>query len=274
MSFGMSLVTGGVGFLLADGLDRFLATYNPSATEAPKDKFTSSGAGTLANTLNVASMPSLMRLGAGAGMVVVPAVSAMYVRNSAARTALEGVALGAGLSLLKTLFNNVLMPMLKPKNTAELPKSYIARLYPAEVAAAINLEQKQTAVSSSGSGALSGADVGPFALQGDSPYPDAAQALRREAGVHDQFPSLQNVWGTGGPGSGYPTAAQTMGTGHGNPGQPGVSYAPGPPDGPGPGPQAKPHTDPSCGCIGEANPFLGFVGDQQESDQLYSLNTN
>jgi len=282
----LAVFSGGIGFVVADGVDRLLATYNPAGTEAPKDKFTSSGAGTLANTLNVAAKPNVMRIGAGVGMTAVPAFASMYVRNPYMRASLEGITVGAGVSLFKTLWNNLLMPLLLPKDQSvpSLQKNVIARLYPAEVAAAINLKQGAM----SGPGALSGApqqlgmgapDVGPFALAGDSPYPDAAQALRAQAGVHDQFPSVQNVWGTGGPGSDYPTAAQVIArnagmagpAGHGNPGQPGLSWTPGPPSDIGPGPQAAPHKDPSCGCIGENNRFLGFIGDKQEEDQLFVI---
>ncbi len=250
-----------------------MATYNPSGTGArPTDKFTSDGAGTLANSLNVASKPSLVRIASGVGATAVPAIGAMYSRNPYVRASLEGMTLGAGVSLFKTLWNNLVVPLLTPKDTssASLQKCFIARLYPSEVAAHINMAAHQTAVSSAGAGALSGAaDVGPFALSGDSPYLDTAQALRREAGVQEQFPSVQNTWGTGGPGSDFPTAAQVMGTGapagHGNPAQPGMGepWNPGPPPGPGPGPQAKPHKD--CGCVGAANPFLGFIGEGPEN---------
>lgn len=192
----LAVVSSGLGFVLADGLDRLLSTYDPTATEKPKDKFTSDGAGTLANTLNVASSPGLMRIGVGIGMTAVPAIAAMYVEQPFIRSSLEGAAIGAGVSLFKTLWNNFLMPMLvgKDTSTAALQKSYIARLYPAEVAASINLRQTdsagaartpQMAVTSAGSGALSAppADVGPFAL--------AASA------GGDRLPTLQNVWGTG-----------------------------------------------------------------------------
>jgi hypothetical protein len=293
----VAIVSGGLGFVLADGLDRLIATYDPAATDKPKDKFTSDGAGTLANTLNVAAMPNWKRLLAGASITAAPAIGSMYIRNPMVKASVEGMAVGAGVSLFKTLWQNVLMPLLVGKDTSApaLQKSYIARLYPAEVAAHINLAAQKGADGKlppgpySSTGVLSGqqaqqqtagvgaSDVGPFALSGDSPYPDAAQSLRQQAGVHDQFPTLQNRWGTGGPGSDYPTAAQAMGTGapagHGNPGQPGVSdsYQPGPPPGPGPGPQAAPNSDPSCGCIGDSNPFLGFIGDAQE-DQLTMRN--
>jgi len=179
------------------------------------------------------------------------------------------------------------MPLLVGKDTspAALQKSYIARLYPAEVAAHINLaaqkgaDGKQAPGPYSSTGVLSdqtgvgapAADVGPFALAGDSPYPSAADALRREAGVHD-LPTVQNTWGTGGPGSDHPTLAQSMGTGYGNPGQPGMgAWQPGPPSDTGPGPKAQPHTDPSCGCIGDPTiGFAGLLGDaQEESTQLY-----
>jgi hypothetical protein len=223
-----AVVAGGVGFVLADAVDRFLATYDPSSTAAlPTDRFTSSGAGTLANTLNVAAAPSLYRVGASAGFMILPAVASVFVDQPLIRSSLEGMAVGGGVSLFRLLWNNVVMPLLAPKDTstAGLQKSIIARLYPAEIAAHINMAQTppQQAVSSSGSGALSGPpaghqtgvgspDVGPFALSGTSPYPDAAQALRQTAGMSGpggNFPSLQNVWGTGE----YPTAAQAMGLG-------------------------------------------------------------
>lgn len=264
---GVAFVTGGVGYVLADGLDRFLATYDPAGKELPKDKFTSNGAGTLANTLNVASRPGLLRIGVSIGAVAVPAVGAAFVRHPLAKASLEGATIGAGISLFKMAWNNFLMPLLigKDASVPALQKSFIARLYPAEVAAHLNQitpdgkSVPPSPVSSTGSGALSApGDVGPFAMGGSSPYPDAAEALRQQAGVRDQFPSVQNTWGTGGPGSDHPTAAQAMGTG--------AAYQPGPPAGPGPGPQAAPHTDPSCGCIGD--PTIGssaFLGDSPEA---------
>lgn len=272
---GVAVITGGLGFVLADGVDRFLATYNPSSTSArPTDKFTSDGAGTLANTLNVASRPSLIRIGAGGAMVALPAFGAYASRRSPmARAAFEGATLGAGISLFKSLWNNVVMPLLAPKDTspASLQKSIIVRLYPAEVAAKINMQQK--AVSP---GVLSGppqqagvggpADVGPFALAavgGDSPYLDTAQALRRATGVQDpQYPSLQNAWGTGGD-SDYPSAAQALRR------EAGMGWQPGPPSDIGPGPQAQPHKD--CGCVGDPTiGFAGFLGDSQEKDSLFT----
>lgn len=284
----LALVAGGFGFVLSDGLDRFLATYDPASTTAkPTDKFTSDGVGTLANALNIAAPPGIMRIGAGVGMMALPAVGAVFVDHPFARSALEGMAVGAGVSLFKTLWNSFLMPLLKPSDTApaSLQKSIIVRLYPSEVAASINLAQKQQAVSSGGgAGALSApADVGPFAVGGDSPYPDAAEALRAAAGVHGpggDYPSLQNVWGTGE----FQTAAQAMmkkaglsdgaissilaGVGASPAPAPsaGVSaYMPGPPPGPGPGPQAAPHQEPECGCIGDPTiGFTAFLGDAEE----------
>jgi hypothetical protein len=197
----VSILSVGAGFLLADGIDRFLATYNPAGQEQPKNKFTSDGAGTLANALNVASPPHLHRIGAAVAAVVVPVAASMYVKNSMAKRTLEAMALGAGVNGLKLLVTNVLLPMLAPKGEKAtqdaLQKSHIARLYPAEVAAKINLETQTEAVSSSGSGALSDPpDVGPFALAGSSPYPDAEQALRRQAGLDGD--------------SSYPSASQAL----------------------------------------------------------------
>lgn len=200
----LAVAGAGAGYLLADGIDRFLATYNPNGDKTPTDKFTSDGAGTLANTLNVASPPDLKRIGALAGMILVPAFASAYMPNRFAKASLEGIAIGAGVKAFVTVWTNVIVPMLGPKKDADqaaLKGSVIARLYPAEVAAKINLENQQTQASASGAGALSGAtatDVGPFAGVGDSsPYPDTAQALRREAGL--SYPTVANTWGTGSP---------------------------------------------------------------------------
>lgn len=338
----VAVISGGLGFVLADGLDRFLATYNPASTSAPPtDKFTSSGAGTLANALNVASAPGLVRIGASVASTALPAIASVFVDQPLLRSALEGWAVGAGVKTFSMLWNNLLMPLLKPKDTssAGLQKSFIARLYPAEVAASVNRAQSQTSVSSSGSGALSGAqaaqpgvgapDVGPFALSAESPYETPVEALRRQAGMGNSEPGVPGVAAE----SPYPTAVQALrqeaGVGdifsdltqmlphvhpqalhecakhiharHGArmphapgayaahtpappviatrplPPQPasGVSqppaYEPGPPTSPGPGPQGGRQTD--CGCMGDDNPFLGFVGgvDSEEQDVLYSM---
>lgn len=271
---GLLLIGGsaGLGFVMADGLDRLLATYCPTDATKPTDKFTSDGAGTLANTLNIASMPNWKRIAAGVGVTAVPAIGSMYVKGSMAKGALEGMALGAGISAFKTFWNTVLMPLLigKDTGTAALQKSYVARLYPSEVAAHINKKQAP-----SSAGVLSGApqtgvgDVGPFALAGDSPYPSAGQALRDATGVHGDSPyadvSQALRAGVGGD-SMYPSAAQALrnATGlHAGPsptGGPDSSWSPGPPPGVGPGPQAQPNND--CGCVGDPTiGFAGFLGD-------------
>jgi len=227
----VAVVAGGLGFVVADGLDRFLATYNPGAVAAggtaPTNKFTSDGAGTLANTLNVASPPGFARIGASVAVTALPAVASMFVENSFVRSGLEGMAIGGGVKLFSLFWNNFLMPMLKPKTTdnASLQKSFIARLYPAEVAAAINLHDKPPTTAATGVtfGALSQpADVGPFALQGPGAeaasgelFPTTAEALRRQAGMSDQFPTLQNVWGTGMSTPGEPPGIAGLGDGLG-----------------------------------------------------------
>lgn len=278
-------IFGGVGFVIADGLDRFLATYNPSSTTAPPtNKFTSTGTGTLGNSLNVASRPNMYRLGAGGATVVVPIIGAMATkRHPMVRSAFEGMAVGAAIKFFSTLWSNVVMPLFTPKDTSvgSLQKSVIARLYPAEVAAHLNLQANQTNMASAGSGALSGPpqlDVGPFAVgvAGDSPYPNVEQALRSSAGV-SEYPTVQNTWGTGGPGGDYPTAAQAMARKTGIVGAtaPASSgWQPGPPSEAGPGPKAAPHTDPACGCIGD-DPTIGFaglLGDAPPEEPMFNMN--
>jgi hypothetical protein len=270
--FAMALVSGGFGFVLADALDRFLATYNPAGTTVPTDKFTSQGTGTLANTLNVASTPNWKRVAAGVGTTALPAIASMFTDSPMLRSSFEGMALGAGVKAFSLLWNNLLMPALRPKDAVSMQKSIIARLYPAEITAATNLAAKQTAAPAGTSfGALSapppppaagvGApDVGPFALANanDDMRPSAADVLRRAAGVSD-YPSAADVLRQQAGMADYPSVADALRR------QAGVSYQPaGPPEG-GTGPQANPHTDPACGCIGDDNQFLGFIGDAEES---------
>ena len=279
---GLMMLGGGAGFVLADGLDRFMATYNPSGATKPTDKFTSDGTGTLANTLNIAAMPNWKRAAVGVAAVVVPAGGAMLVKNKYARGTLEGLAIGAGINAFKTLWGNVIMPMLIGKDTSvpTLQKSYIARLYPAEVAAHINAAAAKTGGNASGmlSGQQAGVgDVGPFALSGDSPYPDAHEALGYRTGVHGDSPypdaaqSLRHGAGLS-EDSQYPSAAQALRTmtGMGAPlptgGPP--AYMPGPPPGAGPGPQQS-SGKADCGCVGDE--FAGFLGGAPDEEPLYSI---
>lgn len=283
-ALGIAVASGGIGFVLADGLDRFLATYDPTATDKPKDKFTSDGAGTLANTLNIAAFPNWKRAVAGVAMTAVPAVGAMYVKNPYIKASAEGMAIGAGISVFKTIWHNVLMPLLIGKDTspATLQKSYIARLYPAEVAAHINLSAQKGADGKmapgpySSTGVLSdapavgtsGADVGPFALAGDSPYPTADQALRHGVGGDSPYPTAAQALRTASGVSGdspYPTAAQALRS------QAGVSasdaWQPGAASDTGPGPQPA---KADCGCIGETDHFTGFIGEAQEGETFFN----
>lgn len=204
----LAVGSAGVSFIISDAIDRFLATYNPelSGDKAPKNKFTSDGTGTLANTLNVASPPHIGRIATSIGLAALPAVASIYAKNKFLKSSLEGAAVGSGVKAFSLLWTNVLMPMLKPKESDPelLKKSIVARLYPAEVAAKLNLESKTTAISGvTTAGALSGQDVGPFAgVGGSSPYPDTAEALRRQAGMGGESP--------------YPSTAQALRAGIGD----------------------------------------------------------
>lgn len=277
----VATTTGAVGFIVADGLDRFLSSYNPSSTAPkPTDRFTSDGAGTLGNALNVASAPGALRIAAGIGMTAVPAVASTMVDDALGAAALEGVAIGAGVSTIKMLVQNLLLPMLVPKDATNttLQRSYVARLYPASVAARLYRSQQPSTT-----GALSGADdPGPYASQprymrllpihalaDSSPYMDTAQAL--QAGLNDSsvYPDsaealLRQQAGLRGS-SPYPDSHEALRR------QAGVSYQPGPPDGPGPGPQdPRDHEDPDCGCAGSMyDSFLGDAPDRGSNGMIH-----
>ena len=147
-----------LGYLLADGLDRFLATYNPTDAKKPDNKFTSDGNGMLANALNVASPPHLWRWGSLGLMTALPLGSSLFVKNAAARSVVEGIGLGAGIKLASTVWSSVLMPMLigKDTSTPALQKNVIARLYPAETSAVLNIKSGKAAVSSGGANSTAG----------------------------------------------------------------------------------------------------------------------
>lgn len=219
----LAVGTGTLFFILADGLDRFLATYNPESAKPPTHKFTSDGAGTLANALNVASHPSWLRIGAGVGMAALPAIASVFTEHPLLRSGLEGAAVGASVKLLSTLWSNVLMPMFAPKDTSNdgLKKSFIARLYPSEVAAHLNMKSSTTAVTGvTTAGALSGApaeagvgqppaDVGPFALGYPSGWPTAVEALRdHAAGIAGGHESNRLETGIGYGAGSYPSVAE------------------------------------------------------------------
>lgn len=177
----MAFIFGGLGFAGADFLDRYLATYNPSATTAPPtDRFTGGTNGTLANTLNIASPPSMVRLGAGIGITTLFGLGAYVTRRSPmASAALQGATIGAGIKVFSLIWNAWVMPkLLKPADAtqATMTASLGARLYPAEVVAQQNLASSPVPYTSPQglnraqkmAGQLAGPanDVGPFAVSG------------------------------------------------------------------------------------------------------------
>lgn len=85
------VVFGGAGFVAADLLDRFLATYDPSSKTPPDDKFTGDGEkSTVANALNVANIPSWLRMGVGLTSCVVLWIVFLVTSNTAAYGMLVG----------------------------------------------------------------------------------------------------------------------------------------------------------------------------------------
>ena len=65
-----------------------------------------------------------------------------------------------------------------------------------------------------------------------------------------------------------PVSAPTGVSGHHN-------RIPGPPQGRPPGPpshpQVGPKADSDCGCVGELNPFLGFIGEPDEGESMFTV---
>ena len=147
----LAIISAGLGFAVADFVDRYLATYDPSAATPPTDRFTGGTNGTLANTLNISSPPSMIRLGAGVGVTALFGLGAYVVKNSLGRSALQGAMVGAGVNLFKLVWNAWVMGnLLKPAaaDQATMQKSLGARLYPAEVVAAQNLASNPPAYTS------------------------------------------------------------------------------------------------------------------------------
>ena len=187
----VAFIFGGLGFASADFLDRYLATYNPSASgAAPTDRFTGGTNGTLANTLNIASPPSMVRLGAGIGITTLFGLGAYVARRSPlGGAALQGATIGAGIKVFQLIWNSWVMPkLLKPADAtqATMQASLGARLYPAEVVAQQNLATSPVPYTAPQglnraqrmAGQLGGPpqDVGPFAV--GQPQPQAQQAAQ------------------------------------------------------------------------------------------------
>jgi hypothetical protein len=194
IDMGFELGAAGLGFVLSDAIDRFLATYDPAApTKAGPNKFTSDGTGMLGNSLNTASPPNLYQYGALAALTLVPLGGSLFMKHPLLRSTTEGLGIGSGIKLVSKLWTSLLMPLLIGKDTSvpALQKNWIARLYPAEVSAVLNMKSGTAAVSSGGAaskaGTLSGgsdqagvgagSDAGPFALAGRF---DRGRGERRE----------------------------------------------------------------------------------------------
>jgi len=157
----LAFLSGGVGFAIADFIDRYMATYNPSAAPvagaAAPTYFTGGTNGTLANTLNIATSPGLLRIGVGIGVTAIPAIASYLVKNPMGRAALQGMMLGAGIKLFSTLWNAYVMGnLLKPAATDQktMQASLGARLYPAEVVAAQNIAGTATGPGGTPAGTL------------------------------------------------------------------------------------------------------------------------
>ena len=114
----LELGAGVAGFLIADAVDRFLATYDPAGAKKPSHKFTSDGTGTLANTLNIASAPDLWRYGALGVLTLLPLGGSLFVKHPMLRASTQGVGIGAGIKFVATVWANLLMPLLVGKDTS------------------------------------------------------------------------------------------------------------------------------------------------------------
>ena len=146
----LAFISGGVGFGIADFVDRYMATYNPATGTPTATQFSGGTNGTLANTLNIAAPPGLMRIGIGVGITAVPGILAYLVKNPMGRAALQGMMLGAGIKLFSTLWNAYVMGnLLKPaaSDATTMKASLGARVYPAEVVAAQNIAASPPAYS-------------------------------------------------------------------------------------------------------------------------------
>jgi hypothetical protein len=145
------VISGGLGFAIADFADRFLATYDPAATgPAPTDRFTG-GNGTMANTLNIAAPPSGVRLIVGIAIPAAFGLGAYMVKNSLGRAALQGACLGAAIKLFSVLWNTYVMgKLLMPAAGTDYTKTSTlgARVFPAEITAAQNMANNPATTSS------------------------------------------------------------------------------------------------------------------------------
>ena len=201
----LAFISGGLGFVIADFVDRYAATYNPSATgTAPTNKFTagstSTSNGTLANTLNIASPPGLLRIGIGIGITAVPAIGAYLVKNSMGRAALQGMMLGAGIKLFSTLWNAYVMGnLLAPaaSDNATMQASLGARVYPSETVAKQNLAQATVPYSAPNPGLSAPPQPRAFTAAPQRAAPQQQYAQPRQPQYRQSTPYPQGVGDVG-----------------------------------------------------------------------------
>lgn len=119
----LAFVTGSVGYLLTDVLDRYLATSADAAQQAK-----------ISNVDAVNTPPGIMRVLAQAGVATLPLIGAYFVRSPMARASLQGAGLGALFHLGGQLFKSFVIPKLfKDNATAQ-------RLYGESLAGAAKKE--------------------------------------------------------------------------------------------------------------------------------------
>ena len=202
--FALAVISGGLGFALADFADRYLASWNPTVTPAPTDRFTGGTNGTLANTLNVATLKTgsmTYRLAAAVGIPLLAGIGAYVVKNPMGRSALQGLTLGAAISgFIKIWDTYVIGGLLMPaaSDQATMQASLGARLYPAQIVAAQNLAQSTVPYTApqglnappaqlpqfrpASQGLAAPVDVGPFAQPAAAPAA-ASMAVSRNSGI-------------------------------------------------------------------------------------------
>lgn len=126
----LAFVTAGLGFLAGDMLDRYLATRaGVAATGGPGT------GGTLDNASAILAPPGIWRVLAQGVAAGLPIVAAGFVHQPMGRAALQGMGLGIGAGLVKTLIEDYLLVKILGTSNGTTT-AFGARYFPSEVAAA------------------------------------------------------------------------------------------------------------------------------------------
>jgi hypothetical protein len=105
-------LTGGLGFMLADFVGRYMSTTAVPAGQPANSLPAAGGTQVVPNDIATSAWPSWQSLAAQFGIAAVPGIAAAFVDSPWGRAALQGAMLGAGASILSGISKSLMAYMI------------------------------------------------------------------------------------------------------------------------------------------------------------------